>query len=96
MSDAGGVILIVAGALGVLVTAFLLRRRLPAPAVFVLAAVFSVTLTGGALVVQDRVTTADWVVALTAMAVLGPAHVRVLLGPFGPSAGPGTAATEPV
>ena len=96
MSDAGGVILIVAGALGALVTAFLLRRRLPAAVVFVLAAAFSVTVGAGALVVQDRVTTADWIVALTAFAVLGPTHMRFLLGPFGPSAGPGTAATEPV
>jgi hypothetical protein len=96
MSDGTGFVLIVSGALGILATAFLLRRRLPAPVVFVLAAGCSVALTAGALVVQDDTTTADWIVALTAMGLLGPAHVRVLLGPFGPSAGPGTAATEPV
>jgi hypothetical protein len=95
MSDAGGILLIVGGALGVLATAFLLRRLLPAPGVFLLVAAFSVTLTAGALVVQDHVTTADWVVALIAMGLLGPLHVRVLLGPFGPSARPGTAARGP-
>jgi hypothetical protein len=83
VSDSAGVLLIVAGAAGVLVGGFWLRTRLPAPVVFLLVAGFSVALTAGALVVQDRTTTADWIVALTAMGLLGPAHVRVLLGPFG-------------
>ena len=96
MSDTAGVVLIVVGAIGVAATAFLLRRRLPAVVVFVLVAGFSVAVAAGALVVQDHVTTTDWVVALVAVALLGPAHVRFLLGPFGPSAGPGTAAMEPV
>jgi hypothetical protein len=64
--------------------------------VFVLVGAFSVLVGAGALVVQEHVTTADWVVTLAALAVLGPAHVRFLLGPFGPSARPATAATEPV
>jgi len=50
----------------------------------------------GALAVQDHVTTADWIVTLAALALLGPAHARFLLGAFGPAAPPGTAATEPV
>lgn len=94
MSDGAGVAMIVGGALGVLAVSFLLRRRLPAVVGLVLVGGFSVLVAAGALVVQDHTTTADWVVALTAMAVLTPVHMRVLLGPFGPSAGPGTAATE--
>jgi hypothetical protein len=96
MSDGAGVALIVGGTAGVAVTGFLLRRRLPGAVVFVLVAACSVALTAGALIVQDHTTTTDWVVAVAAMALLGPAHVRFLLGPFGRSAGPGTAATEPV
>jgi hypothetical protein len=96
MSDTAGVVVIVVGAAGVALTSFVLRRRLPSVVVFGLVSVFSVAVGIGALVVQDHVTTADWIVALTALAVLGPAHVRFLLGPFGPSAGPGTAATDPV
>jgi hypothetical protein len=90
-----GVVLIVVGALGVVVCGFRLRTKLPAPVVFVLIAGFSVLLTAGALVVQDRTTTADWIVALTAMALLGPAHVRVLLGPFGPRGRERTVAPKP-
>ena len=96
MSDGAGVAMIVAGAAGVALGSFVLRRRLPAPAVFVLLGACSVAVGIGALVVQDHVTTADWIVTLAALALLGPVHVRFLLGPFGPSAGPGTTATEPV
>jgi hypothetical protein len=95
VSDSAGVLLIVAGAAGVLVGGFWLRTRLPAPVVFVLVAGFSVALTAGALVVQDHTTAADWIVALVAMALLGPLHVRVLLGPFGRRANAGRGAPSP-
>ena len=96
MGDASGVVLIVAGFAGVLLVGFALRRRLPAGVGFVLLAVFSVAAGAGALVVQDHVTTADWIVTLVPVALLGPVHVRFLVGPFGPGAGPRTAAAEPV
>jgi len=96
MSDGAGVAMIAAGAAGVALAAFVLRRRLPSAAVFVVIGVFSVVVGAGALIVQDHVTRADWIVTLSALAVLGPAHVRFLLGPFGAPAGPGAAATEPV
>jgi len=83
VSDSVGVILIASGGVAVLVTAFLLRTVLPAVAVFALLAAGSVIVGAGALVVQDGVTAADRVVTLVALAVLGPAHVRVVLGPFG-------------
>ena len=96
MGDAGGVALIVAGSVGVAVGAFALRRRLPPVLEYVLLAACSVLVGAGALVVQDHVTTADWIVTLVLLAVLGPAHIRFLLGTFGPAAPPGTAAAEPV
>jgi hypothetical protein len=96
MSDGAGVALIVGGAAVVAIAAFVLRRRLPSALVFLVASAGSVALGSGALVVQDRTTTTDWVVALVAMALLGPLHVRVLLGPFGPGNGSRTPATEPV
>jgi hypothetical protein len=86
----------VAGGAGVLLTAFVLRRRLPPALVYAVLAAWSVVLGVGALVVQDHVSTADWIVTLAALAVLGPAHARFLLGAFGPSAPPGTAAADPV
>jgi hypothetical protein len=96
MSDSAGVVLIVVGTAGVLSTAFVLRRRLPASVVYVLLGAWSMLVGVGALAVQDHVTTADWIVTLAALALLGPAHARFLLGAFGPAAPPGTAATEPV
>jgi 4-hydroxybenzoate polyprenyltransferase len=83
VSDGAGIALIVVGAVGVLVTGFWLRKVLPGPPVFALLSAFSVVLTAGALAVQEHTTAADWAVALLAMALLGPLHVRVLLGPFG-------------
>jgi len=95
MSDGAGIARIAAGVVGLALTVFLLRRRLPAAVVFVLAAGFSVSWGAGALVVQDHTTTTDWVVTLAAFALLGPAHARFLVGPFGPRSAPGTPATEP-
>lgn len=96
MGDTGGIVLIVAGSAGVLLTAFVLRRRLPATLVYLLLAVSSVLVGAGSLVVQDHVTTADWIVTLAFLVTLGPVHVRFLMGAFGPDAPPGTAAAEPV
>jgi hypothetical protein len=78
-----GVALIAAGGVGVLVTAFVLRTLLPSVAVAVLLAACSVAVGAGALGVQEHAGTADWVVTLGSLAVLGPAHVRIVLGPFG-------------
>ncbi|MFL5799253.1 MAG: hypothetical protein ACJ77A_15145 [Actinomycetota bacterium] len=83
MSDGAGIALIAAGAAGVVLCGFRLRPVLPGPVVFALISGFSIVLTTGALVVQDHTTAADWIVAIVAMALLGPLHVRVLLGPFG-------------
>ena len=85
MSAGLGVALIVAGSMLVLAVAFVLRVRLPGRAVFALAAAASLALGAGALVVQSHVSAAEWILTLVAMFLLGPAHIRVVMGPFGRS-----------
>ena len=92
MNEGTAVALIVVGGLGVLATAFVLRTRLPAVAVAVLLAASSVAVGAGALGVQEHAGTADWVVTLGSLAALGPAHVRIVFGPFGRRRGVGAAA----
>ncbi|MDP9340983.1 MAG: hypothetical protein M3Q23_02505 [Actinomycetota bacterium] len=84
MSDGTGVALIAAGGLLVLAVAFVLRRRLPGRAVFGLAAAASLAIGAGSLLVQSNVSAAEWALTLAAMFLLGPAHIRVVMGPFGP------------
>ena len=78
-----GVALIVIGALSALGVGFGLRRRLPAAVGFGLAALCCVAVGTGALLVQSGVSAAEWVIVLVATGVLGPAHLRIVLGPFG-------------
>jgi hypothetical protein len=77
--------LIAAGAAGALLTALLLRTRLSAAAVLVLLVAFGACIGAGALIVQDRPGLADWAVTVPLVALLLPAHVRILLGRFGPA-----------
>jgi len=78
-----GVALIVAGGLLVLAVAFVLRVRLRGRAVFALAAAASLAIAAGELVVQSHVSAAEWTLTLVAMFLLGPAHIRIVMGPFG-------------
>jgi len=74
VSDAAGVLAIVAGSALVLVVVFALWRRLdPVPA-FGLVTVGGLLVAAGALAVQDRVTVAEWVVTLVVLGVLTPVH----------------------
>jgi SHS2 domain-containing protein len=57
---------------------------LPAAVVGIVLLGSGVALGIGALTVQDEVSTTEWVVVPLLMSVLAPAHVRVVLGPFGP------------
>jgi hypothetical protein len=84
MHDGVGIALIVAGAVVALATAFLLRTRVPAFLVAVVLAVCGVALGVGVLLVQDHVSTANWILTVALLAFLVPAHVRVVLGRFGP------------
>ncbi len=93
MGDGTGVLLIVAGAAVTVATGLWLRTAVPAAVVFVLVAAGSAAVGAGALVVQDRVLTADWIAVPAAMALLGPAHVRIVLGRFGPASPPSASST---
>lgn len=83
MNGGLGIALLVAGGLLALAVAFLLRRRLPGRAVFALAATASLALGTGALLVQRHVSAAEWTLTLAALSLLGPAHIRIVMGPFG-------------
>jgi hypothetical protein len=78
-----GIALIVAGGMVVLAVAFVLRQRLPGRAVFGLAAAASLAIGTGALLVQSHVSAAEWTLTLGALFLLGPAHIRIVMGPFG-------------
>jgi hypothetical protein len=67
-----------------LLTGFVLRTRVPAPLVVLLLAAAGVGLGWGGM--QFRPDPATWEVALAigTLAILVPAHVRIVLGRFGP------------
>ena len=88
MHDGAGVALIVAGGAIGLVTALLLRTRAPAIVIAGVLTGCGLALGAGALLVQDHVSTTNWVLTLALIAFLVPAHVRIVLGPFGPRPGP--------
>lgn len=67
-----------------LLTASLLRTRLPAPLVLLVLAAAGIGLGWGGMLLRDDPHPAEFAVALAALAVLVPAHVRIVLGPFGP------------
>ena len=79
-----GIGLIVAGLAVTLVLAFLLRRRLPPAVVAATLAVSGAAIGwGGLLLLEDR-SAVENALVLVLMIVLVPAHVRIVLGPFGP------------
>jgi hypothetical protein len=83
MDDPLGVSLAIAGAVAALVVALFLRTALSSGLVAVLLAISGIILGAGSLLVQERADTADWFVTLSLLALLVPAHVRIVLGPFG-------------
>jgi hypothetical protein len=80
-----GIALIVASSLVGLAFAFVLRRKAPAPFVAAVLAGCGLALGAGALFELRHVSATNWTVTLVLMTFLVPAHVRVVLGPFGPS-----------
>jgi hypothetical protein len=76
--------LIVAAAAGGLATAFLLRTRMPGVLVAAVLTLAGVGLGWGGMLVQADPSTGEFVVAVAMLAFLVPAHVRIVLGPFGP------------
>lgn len=75
---------IAAAAIASLVVAFGFRTKLPASAVAVLLALTSAALAWGALELRADPSAGERVLALVAMALLGPLHAWVVLGRFGP------------
>lgn len=68
-----------------LLIALVLRTKLPAALGVVLMAAASAALAwGGVLIVQAASAAEAWL-AVLALALMGPLHVRIVLGPYGPS-----------
>ena len=76
-----GVWIVVAGVL-VAAVAVLLRGRLPGLAVALLLAVAGAAVGWGGMLLQPDPSPAEVAVTIGALALLVPAHVRVVLGPF--------------
>ncbi len=67
-----------------LVTAFLLRTRLPARVVLALLAACGAGIAWGGMLLRRDPSTGEVALTLILLAVLVPSHVRIVLGPFGP------------
>jgi hypothetical protein len=78
--------IVLAAAAVALLTAFPLRTRLPAPLVVVTLAVAGGALGWGGMLLRPDPSTGEFVAAVVLLAVLVPAHVRIVLGRFGPRA----------
>jgi hypothetical protein len=85
MSDAAMWIVVAAGAVALL-TAFPLRTRLPAPLVTVTLAVAGGAIGWGGMLLRPDPSVGELVAAVVLLAVLVPAHARIVLGRFGPRA----------
>ena len=81
--DTGLALVIGAGAVAVL-TAFVLRSRAPAALSISLMTAASAALAYGGMLLRQDPSALEIALAVLAMAVLGPAHVRIVLGPYGP------------
>jgi hypothetical protein len=78
---------IVAGSAGMAVIAgFVLRTRLPAAVVLVLLAASGAGVGWGGMLLQPDPSAVESILAVALMAVLVPAHVRIVVGRFGPAA----------
>ena len=78
---------IVAGsAVLALLTAFVLRTRLPTGLGVALLGVAGTGVGWGGMLLQTDPSTFEFVLTVAVLAVLFPAHVRIVLGRFGPSA----------
>jgi hypothetical protein len=78
-------VILPAAAVG-LITAFWLRTRLPAALVVTVLAAVGAALGWGGMLLRTAPSRGEVVGAIVLLAVLVPAHVRVVLGRFGPSA----------
>jgi hypothetical protein len=86
--DPAAWLVLAAVALG-LATTFLLRTRLPGPAVLFLLSASGAAAGWGGMLLRPDPSVGEFVSAVVALAVMVPAHVRIVLGRFGPRASPG-------
>jgi hypothetical protein len=83
--SAGAWIVVASVSAGFLV-AFVLRNRLPAVLVAVTLAASGAGIAWGGMLLRDDPPTIEVVAAVVVLGALVPAHVRIVLGPFGPRA----------
>ena len=69
-----------------LLAAFVLRTRLPAMVVALLLTVAGAGIGWGGMLLRPDPSPGEFVAAIVLLAVLVPAHVRIVLGRFGPGA----------
>lgn len=81
--ETGGWIAAFAATAG-LVAAFFLRARAPAVLVTVVLAAAGGGIGWGGMLIQDDPSVGEFAAAVVMLAVLLPAHVRIVLGPFEP------------
>lgn len=79
-----GVWIVVASVAGGLVLAFVLRNLLPAMVVALALAVCGAGIAWGGMLLRADPPASEVVAAVVVLAALVPAHVRIVLGPFGP------------
>jgi hypothetical protein len=65
-------------------TAFFVRRRLAAGAVIVILALAGAGIGWGGMLVQADPSLGEFIAAVVILTILVPAHVWIVLGPFGP------------
>ena len=80
--NAGVVVLAVSWTLG-LAAAFILRPRVAPPVTLVLLVAAGAGLGFGGMMLRPNVHPAEFASAVVLLAVLVPAHVRIVLGPYG-------------
>ena len=82
--DSGGWIAAVAAAIA-LVAAFALRTRAPSLLVGAILAAAGAGIAWGGMMIQPDPSVGEHVAAVALLAFLVPAHVRIVLGPLGPT-----------
>ena len=81
-----GVVLLVSSSALMALTAFVLRTRVPAAMGVLLLAAAGGAFGWGVLLLQPDPSVGESVAAVGLLTILTPAHVRIVLGRFGPSA----------
>jgi hypothetical protein len=79
-----GVWIVVASVAAGLVLAFVLRNLLPAMVVALALAVCGAGIAWGGMLLRADPPAGEVVAAVVVLAALVPAHIRIVLGPFGP------------